>query len=310
MEPSVYTVVGNRQLAKESHIPFSVVVLNRGERIWKDTQFAQLQELDIKDIISVEPPETFYEIENYLERFDTMRFIVPKKEISAGEAINIAISEAHNQWVLVLWNDISIQESSIGAKAIERIKASESLFISPICCKNSNEIIPTAGIPLFYRRNRLKVIYQIFSAKHDKSIFPFDYCGFYNKNKFQSLGGFDAEYKSSYFQLLDFGFRGYMQGLDSTSDLLFRLIYNNTIPVLDTTIDENYVRFYLKNLALHFKKYKKYIPISKFIRFRTHDGLFAKWKKFNLLRKEIDKYQHLVLKSAIQVVKEWDEEKK
>ena len=58
-----YTVIGDRIPPEtEKGIPVSVVILNRGERVYKENQYAELEHSDFSEIISIEPLESIYDV--------------------------------------------------------------------------------------------------------------------------------------------------------------------------------------------------------------------------------------------------------
>lgn len=303
-----YTVIGDKFFSINSDsIPISIVILNRGPRIYRESQFLELQNTKFSEILSVEPPDSFYEIESFTKRFEKVRFIVPNKELSIGESINLAIDEAHNPWVLVLWNNMSIPHASLAKNLFQRVLASDSCFISPFLCNHRNEVIPSICQPALYKKNRLKTIYQNPGIQNNKSIFPFDFCGFYNKSVFKEIGGFDITYKSSYWQLLDFGFRAYMWGRESSCELSFRLLYIEDIEPLNTSINREYAIFFNKNLAIRIKKGRAYLPVIRFLGFNRKVKYSTKksWVQFCQLRKFVHDNRLRYKKTAYKVVDDW-----
>ena len=92
------------------------------------------------------------------------------------------------------------------------------------------------------------------------TLFPYDFVGVYNKQKFVNLGGFDISIKSTYWQNLDFSIRTWLWGEKIITSPIFRFAYEISEPILDSTVDNSYFRFYLKNIAPVYKVNYGYIP--------------------------------------------------
>jgi hypothetical protein len=117
--------------------------------------------------------------------------------------------------------------------------------------------------------------------------------GVYNRERFISLGGFDAALKSTYWQLMDFGFRAHLWGEEIRSTQKIRLSYNGEAPSEDSTAEESYRRFYLKNLAPRFqidgettsgrRSGRAWIPLHRFFAylFRSGGDPFSAWAEFS-----------------------------
>jgi hypothetical protein len=99
------------------------------------------------------------------------------------------------------------------------------------------------------------------------------------------LGGFDSLIKNFYWQLMDFGFRSSLWGEEIASTRLIKLSYEGTVPYEDTTPDEGWRRFFLKNLAPVFKRDYAHIPLARFPAYvRKRGELLAAWEEFSSAR--------------------------
>ena len=304
-----YTVIGENKISPDRKIHnVTAVVLNRGERVYKENQFEELEALGFSEVISIEPPNSFYNVEAYARRFKHMRFIVPEKETTAGESINLAIRESNCPLVLVLWNNMHIANASLSKKVLERALASGNVCTVPTFYSKKNDPLPVIHQPAFYKRKRLKIINSQPAQSNLYTIFPHDYCGFYNRQLFEKMGGYDHSFNSPYWQLMDFGLRVYMWGGKISADLTSRLSYLQDVSPINQSINKDYSLFYLKTIALRFKKDFAYLPGVRFFTFLKLQkvGFFDSLKVFRSVRKWTKLNKFRFIQSAISVVKLWE----
>jgi hypothetical protein len=134
---------------------------------------------------------------------------------------------------------------------------------------------------------------------------------------FLDIGGFDVGIKSEYWQLLDFGFRSWLWGEEIRCTQLVRLRYESGKKIEDTTYDESYALFLLKNLFPVLqcdedtKEVYATLPVKKFFSFfmtawRAKVGLFAAIRDFALVRRWVRENQKHWITSLASIIKEWD----
>lgn len=302
-----YSVIGNQNYRVERKSAVSVVVVNRSEAFWNEKLIETLCGESLDDIISVEATGVNKDFRKALDRFGALRFVVTDAALSVGEMINCAMAEALHPWVLVMWNDMNLTASSLNVNFLERLKKSDSLFINPLCCSPANQIIPSIAIPLSYKRSRLKIAFGNMKSNASESLFPFHYCALYDRKKFLALGGFDGRFKqSNFWQLADFGFRGYLQGFHSSSDSQLRFICPPLVS-MDSTVNEDYLLFYLKNLGFHFIPNGSYLPYRHYFKLKNGSGLSDRWKLFRELRESVRLNREKIKRSPIEVVDQWNQ---
>ena len=291
-----YTVVGAKKADKATTLPgaLSVLVLNRGERLYKATTYSQLDQLGASEVLSIEGPAAGYDIESLARRFPRVRFILLKEDISSGEKVNIGIAEASGRFVLVLWNDITTASARLSQQILQRLIQDDVLCSVPTLRNPRRELLPTVLSPALYRTH-LRVVQTLPAADQRPTLFPFDYCGVYHKERFTLLGGYDHVLTNPYWQKLDFGFRSFMwgEGIQTTSAI--QLSYLADGPAEDTTLDDSYRIFFLKNLAVAFSRDSGQLPAGRFISYllKTGGGLLHALREFREVRRwvEINKYR-------------------
>ena len=291
-----YTVVGGKPSGDAPKLPasLSLVVLNRGGRPYKSTVFTEIENLGFREVLSVEGPSAAYDIENLSRRFPFIKFLILKEEVTVGERINMAVAESNGRYNLVIWNDLKCPASAVSTKLLQRIADRNALCTVPVLQNAKGEVLPTIQAPAFYNK-QLRVVALPPVKDETPSIYPFDYCGIYNKERFTLTGGFDYSLSGAYWQKLDFGFRSFMWGEQIVCDTTFRVSYRSDLPVEDTTREQSYKLFYLKNLAIRFSRDFGVLPPSRFIPYLLKSGgdFITAAREFRTVKKwvEVNKYR-------------------
>jgi hypothetical protein len=297
----------------------SAILLNRGGRYPRRTLFQELEKTKFDYIISVEAPGERYDVDELSSRFPFVKFILLKEAINLGEQINLAVSELASPLFFVLWNDLQI----LGGEA-ERM--AERLFSTPeelsktgnsglakrLCTipviQNAHyQLLPTLTVPDLDRQT-VKNLFLTPSKEGTPSLYPFDGVGIYDRDRFVKLGGFDCGLSSTYWQLMDFGFRAHLWGEAIQSTRLIRLSYNGEVVPQDSTVDEDYRRFYLKNIGPVFSGDAASIPLRRFFRyfFRSGDGPFQAWEDFSLGRRWVAENKFRFRRDARSLTELWE----
>jgi hypothetical protein len=273
----------------------AAILLNRGGRYPRRTLFQELEKTGFDYIVSLEGPQERYDVEELSGRFPFVRFILLKENLSPGEQINLAVSELTSPLFFVLRNDLRILHGGGAARMADRLlqspedsdKRGESpsrykrLCTVPLIQNAHFETLPTIIAPALIQ-GTVKTHSFVPVREGMPTLYPFDGVGVYDRERFIRLGGFDTALKSPHWQFMDFGFRAYLWGESIKSTRLIRLSYNGDPPAEDSTAEESYRRFYLKNLAPVFRGDTAHIPIRCFPSYflRTGGDLFAAWEEF------------------------------
>jgi hypothetical protein len=291
-----YTAVGGRE--RRASTGLSAVILNREGHCSRFNLFGELEKAGFDYVISMEGAQKRYDLEALSGNFPSVRFILLKEPISFGEEINLAASELSSPLFFVLWNDLRILRGGGSGRMAERLlldaadEGREQKIISkrlctvPVIQDNRFETIPTLVSPLIIR-GAMKTIPAAPSREGLPSLCPFFGIGIYDKERFIRLGGFDRTIKNFHWQLMDFGLRSHLWGEKIISTQYIKLAYDGSVPAEDGTIDTNYRRFFLKNLAPVFRGDYAHIPLRRFFRFFRHSGedLFSMWEEFSQARR-------------------------
>jgi hypothetical protein len=278
-----YTAVGGTKRAASTGL--SAVLLNRSGHFARRGIFQELEKAGFDYIISMEGPEERYDIEEFSGRFPFVRFILTKENVSPGEAINLAASELSSPLFFVMWNDHCLF-NGINAAKISEILSENSGQIKRLCTvpviQNSRfEVLHTLSSP-FYLRSSVKSLPEAPEKENQSTLFPYDWVGIYDREKFIRLGGFDGEIKSPYWQLMDFGFRAHLWGEEISSTQIVRLVYDGEMLPADSTAEISYRLFYLKNIAPVFSGDHAHIALRRFPAYLARAGwdLASAWTEF------------------------------
>jgi hypothetical protein len=301
-----YTVIGgDKGSDSAAEPPLSILVLNRGSRVYKTEVLTELERFPGTEIISLEGARATYDLEPLARRFPRVRFIRLHEPLSLGEYLNIGMDEAHGAYVLVVWNEMRL--THLAPRTLERVAEQTGVCTVPVLVNTRNETIPTMIAPGFHHKH-LKVLPFVPRSDGMLSLYPFDHTGLYRRKQFQLLGGFDPEIRNSYWQLLDFGFRAYLWGERISCSTQFRITLNADPPVEDTTPDAGYRRFYLKNLSVRFDKDRGVLPKSRFLPFflRTGTSFLEALKEFREVHEWVELNRYRFMQDARSIADLWE----
>jgi hypothetical protein len=192
------------------------------------------------------------------------------------------------------------------------------LCTAPVIQNSHFETLSTMIVPAYRRKrrpftgqpSRSQVDSMLFASGREgtATLFPFDGVGIYDRERFIRLGGFDCTMKSTYWQLMDFGFRAHLWGESIKCTQFVRLSYNGDAPAMDTTVEESYCRFYLKNLAPVFHGDHSDLPWRRFpfYLFRSGADPFQAWADFAEGRKWVESTQARFRQDARALIKGWE----
>jgi hypothetical protein len=293
-----YTAVGGKERVASTGI--SAIVLNR-PGLARRSFFEELENTGFDNIISIESSSPHYDIEELSGRFPSVRFIIPEKEINLGEQINLAACEIESPLFFVIRNDIKIVAGGSAKRMAERLSLSQEentgastgfkrICTVPVIVNSSYEVLPTLAAPVTSRRKMQTALIEPLT-EGSFSLYPFDGIGIYDRHRFIQCGGFDTTIKNSHWQLMDFGFRAHLWGEEIACNLHFKVLCEGELPAEDFTIDEYYMRYYLKNLAPVFRGDYAHLPLYCFLPYsvKARQGLASSWEEFSICREWVRK---------------------
>jgi len=312
-----YTAVGGKERIASTGI--SAIVLNN-PGFQRRTFFQELEKVGFDNVISIESSSPHYDIEDMVKRFPFVRFILPEKEITTGEKINLAAAEIQSPLFYVMRNDLKIIAGGTAKKLAERLSVNQEngengetkngfkrLCTVPVIINSRYETLPTLAAPMTHRKKMHTVFFEPHTEGH-LTLYPFDGIGIYDRQRFIRTGGFDITLKNTYWQFMDFGFRAFLWGEEIALSLQLKLLCEGNMPVEDRTVEESYKRFYIKNLAPVFRSDYAHLPLYRFLPFmlKTGEDLFSAWEEFSEGRKWVTKNKFRWKSDAHAVTKCWD----
>jgi hypothetical protein len=290
-------------------VPVSLVILDRGPRLFRGETLRDFDRLGFDSIICVEESGELLDIEAQCQRFPRLRFLLLEAVVDPGTRINLAIRESQSPFVFVLWNDMSLSTAGLSGRFFERLIEQNQLCTAPFLTTGKGVVMPTAATPALHRAN-LKILPLVAARDGSKSLYPFDYCGIYSREKFILLGGFDGRLASPWWQRLDLGFRAWLWGEEIRLSQALRVAYEDEPPTEDSTVDEDYKWFWLKNLAPQFRGDSAALPGYRFSGYlasrRWH--LLKAWKEFRAAREWIGLNRFRFRSDASSLVDLWEDE--
>ncbi len=304
-----YTVVGGAKIVRVRRATndVSILVMNRGGRFFRNELFHQIQDLGRHEILFIEGPQIPYDIEPLSRQYPRIRFLLLHAEASAGEKVNLGIEEARSAKVIVAWSDMKISPSCIDKSVLARIEKQQTLCTVPLLRNSGAETIPSMQTPVL-TKGKLKMIPWNPIKEGMKSLFPFDYCGIYLKDKFQLSGGFDPKLSNPYWQKMDFGFRVFLWGEDIRCDPDFHMSYSVELIAEDSTPDASYKLFFLKNLAVRLFGEAGAIPYTQLPRYllRSDSNWFHSIGEFRQVRRWVNLHRHRFKYDVQRLLKQWE----
>ena len=304
-----YTVVGAPKAGPGWEGPsMSVVLLNRGSRLYRGDALGELARAGLGAVLSVEPNPDSLDVEALSVRHPGARFLLLSRPASPGVQINMAIRESPGTYVFVLWDDMSLTAQGLSSRFFERLAERDILCLAPALFARGGEQVPAAASPAF-NRSSLKILSLAPTRDGMKSLFPFDYAGIYSRERFVLSGGFDSRLTNPYWQKLDFGFRAWLWGEEIRIAQALKLSYANAPTTEDETNDECYKWFWLKNLAPSFRGDSGTVPPSRFWSYlrSRRGGAPSAFGEFHAAREWVKTNRYRFRTDAASLVDLWDE---
>lgn len=265
-----YTLLGGRAFVSKGG-GVDAIIMSRGGWYNFSSIVESLTKIGCTSIISLESPNKSLDLERMTYEYPKVKFLILQEKVSIGEGINIAMSEIKGELAIVLWNEQSIVDEKLLLKALSQAKSSKRICTSPLLITKSSELLNTQMLPVL-ENGHFYTVEAPAIQNGVRTIYAFDFSGIYHRAKFIEFGGFDYTISNSYWQNLDFGFRSYLWGKEIDISTHFKLKYLSSLPVEDTSHDESYTRFYIKNLQPTIKDGRAYIGFDVFFSYLKSMG--------------------------------------
>ena len=275
------TTLGGKEKMPEVKMAVSVILLNGKGSQFRVPVIENLLKCGFESIVSIENNPENYSIEEFAHKFPYVKFIVPLEKVTDGELINIGMSEVPSDYVLVIRDTLKIENEIFTPRIAEKLAEENVLCVSP------RLVLPQlSSLPIVFSPTVNKATFAVSSSSVVSdgcpTLYPLDFIGFYNRQKFMQLGGYDYTITSPHWQNLDFSFRAWLWGEKIKLTTLFSLSYASEVPIEDLTANLSYSRFYMKNLLPRFDDDHGVIPKSSLFvyLFRSGCGLVESFRQF------------------------------
>lgn len=307
--PVPYTVVGGPAgPTRGEGGGVSVLLLERGKRLYRGEALRDLERLGFESIVSIEEGGEAVDVEALAQRHPGTRFILLGKPLTPGEMVNVGMRESASPFVFVLWSDMRLQAQGLSSRFFERLGEQDILCLAPFLQAGKGEALPSAMSPALHHQS-LKVLSLAPERDGAKTLYPFDYAGIYSRKRFVLTGGYDGGISNPYWQKLDFGFRSWLWGEDIRLSQALRVGYEAEPTVEDSTPDSDYKWFWLKNLAPVFRGDHVAIPGGRYWSYLRRRGgsPLAAWAEFRAAREWVGINRYRFRSDASSLVDLWDE---
>ena len=302
-----YTVIGGRRRdrVRRYSFPLTLLVMSRGDRLFRTELLKDLQSRQIGEILWVEGFEPSADVESLARDFPDVRFLLIKAPSTVGEMLNIGIGESRAPLVVSLWSDtrLSVFSSSLLAPT----EKSGVVCTVPVARNARLDPIPSWQSPV-WKRHKLSLSFRAPRRDGESTLFPFDFCGIYNKEKFAQSGGYDPLIANPYWQKLDFGFRCFLWGESLRGTTGIALTYTGAPPEEDTTPDGGYKLFWLKNMAVRLRREMGVLPAVRVLDYIVHSntGPFYAIQEFRAVRGWVHTHRFRFRRDSRDVVEKWE----
>lgn len=300
------TVLGGTEPPEKVTMPVTCIVLMRGGCQYRSRVLENVLSCGFERIISIEQQSKSCNTDQLSRQFPEVKFIIALEAVTPGDMLNIGMAEARSKYVLVLYDDFCTEEISFPASLAKRLAYLDQYCVVPRVVSSSLQNIPVTFIP-GSRHSVFEVSSSLTTSEGTHTLYPFDFVGFYDKDRFIRLGGADYTITSPYWQNLDLSFRAWLWGERITVYPSFQISYSSESLGEDRTADLSYLRFYLKNLLPVYKTDHAQIPFSSFFTFnsRSSCGLSAAIRQFKDAQRWTDENKYRFKTDATRLVENW-----
>ncbi len=299
-------ILGGKEPMNNVKMNVGIILLNGGGSHYRIHMLETLMKGGYSSIVSVETDRDNYNIEDFVQRFPCVKFVVPLEEVTTGDMINISMREVDADYVLVIRDTLVFEEDMITPRLFQKLTEYE-----PYCIVPRLNTSTQFSIPVWFSPSVANSVFSVNSSSIISdgvpTLYPFDYIGLYNKKKFIQLGGYDYTIKSPYWQNLDLSFRAWLWGERITLSTGFNLSYGDDFPSEDNTATQDSRRFYLKNLMPRYIEDHGIVLRRSFFLFWLHSscGFFEALSQFSDAKQWVEKNKYRFRRDAAFLVEKW-----
>lgn len=301
-----YTILGNPNAPRKVLMDTSCVVLSRCDSHLKKIAFENIKKIGFKEVFCLVDESVSFNAINFTQEFPELYFVVVHDKTNIGSLINLGVSLSTGSHVLVLHDDLCLEKLIFTPEMETNLTGLNKYAVVPALSKG------TFKMSTQFSPDVVKSVFNVKTVEkpknHNKTLYPFDFTCFLNREKFMRLGGYDWTIDSPYWQNLDLSVRAWLWGEEIISLKYFTFTYGLDFPVEDRTADLSYLRFYLKNLLPVYNVDHASLPKRKFFAFKFRNGCgFAESiRQFKDARRWVEQNKYRFKTSAFLLVRNWD----
>ena len=300
------TVLGGKENTSPDALNISVILIHSSASHFKVNVFENLIGCNFRSIISIEHDSSNYSIEDVSKKFPDIKFMIPLEKATDGELINIAMTEIDSDYVLVIRDSLYIPSGVVLSNLAERLTSSKIYCLVPRLMDKNKKGLYTLYTP-GAEKSHFVIDTSSIVTDGKKTIFPKDYIALYNRKKFIQLGGFDYTIKTPYWQNLDLAMRSWLWGEETKLTTMLQFSYLDEPSIDDKTINQDYLKYYLKNEVPKYKNQAAYIKNTSFIKFlfSSSCGFLEAKKQFKAAREWVEKNKYQFKMDLQTFIKDW-----
>lgn len=303
-----HTILCGNEKIKPNSLNVSCILINRNSSQFRTIALENLLAKNFQQIISIEQSSESFNTAALSQTYPSVKFIITLEPVTEGDMINLGMEEVNTDYVLVIHDDLCWQNLSFNQNLFSKFMSMEKLCVAPRLFTNTEQNLPVNLVPSIADQNF--VVEKLF-VMHDnqRTLYPLDFSGFYNKQKYIELGGCDYTITSPYWQKLDFFLRAWLWGEEVVLSSSFTLFYSGEYPAEEMEADSSYIQFYLKNLMPVMKDDHAVIQRSAFHNFKksTKYTMSKASELYKAAKKWTEQNQYKFKTDASSFVLEWGE---
>ncbi len=312
-----YTVLGrgpDPSLFRQSGDP-SLVVIARGRKYQRGEDIRSVVEHGYFDTLILMPRDSSLALDKTIAQHANLRVLLFDPvffagDSSPGELINLAIKEAAGTQVIISWTGAGLQK----AGEIHMPGGEDVLCYLPRIQTGKDGVIPSLYVPVLSNNQARNISIDVLPVSPDsretESLYPYDYCGMYSVERFSRTGGYDPDLKNPYWQKMEFGCRARLWGERIKFNPGFHMVYPEKPRVEESTPDKDYLRFYLRVLAVVYTGDRAQLPFSRIFDLMKSAsiGIISAWERLRKEQKWVRRHQYHYRRDARQMVELWGDE--
>ncbi len=303
-----YTILGGEERSRKVLMPVTCVVLSRNGKHFRTRVFENLIRKGFYKIINVNPKSESDNVASFARLFPIVKFIVALEDVSQGELLNLAFSEAETSHVLVLQEEMGADRVSFNAQMANRLMAKKQFCIAPFLVSKYSTRLPVVFSPSVKKSVfKVDVLPEPYFEDFTPTLYSADYAGFYDRERFMLLGGIDYTISSHYWQKIDFFFRSWLWGEKTSLFNGLEFSYSGDAPEENNTVDISYLRFYLKNLSPVFSQDHAHISSLSYFAFKLRNscGFVESMRQFRDAVRWTEKNKYRFKTDAVSLIENW-----